>query len=100
LSGVVPAASAYDPNFDQKGKYHQSRVNWKIQEGKERMRKAREARSSASATYGAAGSAAAVSSYSSSSSSSNRSTSASAAGRPSTGPSQAAVFYIGGQSRQ
>lgn len=94
LSGVVPAASAYDPNFDQKVKYHQSRVNWKIQEGKERMRKAREARSSAGATYGSSGSAAAVSSYSSNSSSSSRSTAASAAGRPSTGPSQALQSFI------
>ena len=90
LSGVVPAASAYDPNLDQKVKYHQSRTNWKIKEGQERMRKARESmHSSANSSYGGSSS-----SSSSSYAHNSRSTSKSAAGRPSTGPSQALQSFI------
>ncbi len=38
-----PQADAYDPNLHQKVKYHQSRTNWKIKEGRERLKKSRAA---------------------------------------------------------
>lgn len=42
IANSAGPAMAYDPILDQKVKYHQSRVNWKIKEGRENIRKSRE----------------------------------------------------------
>lgn len=72
VAGSAGPATAYDSILDQKVKYHQSRVNWKIKEGRDKIRQNRERmqsereQRSGSSSYGSS-SGSASSSHSSSS---------------------------------
>lgn len=70
LFGIWSEAFANDPLFEQRVKYNQSRVKWKIKEGQERVKNR-----SSSSYSGSSG----VSSYGASSSASRNSTSSSSA---------------------
>ncbi|MGD9681325.1 MAG: hypothetical protein AB7W16_09080 [Candidatus Obscuribacterales bacterium] len=71
LVGSAGPAMSYDPILDQKVKYHQSRVNWKIKEGQDKIRKSRERMQSEREQRSSYGSSSGSGSSSHSSSSSN-----------------------------